>query len=181
MRRGQLVSFDLLAGSLLFILFVGVLAMVLFSRTPNSSQTQFEYELVYAFDNLESNLRSDPSADFLVGYRVDQQKLVSFSAKYPDITDMVIGTAASSGIGLGADAYDTCLYFVDTDGSFLSINGASAAGKLKSNTCDAQLKSGQSLCQGYSHAMAVFRPVLLDTGSRGSNRIIQMNVVACRL
>jgi hypothetical protein len=42
------------------------------------------------------------------------------------------------------------------------------------------MNSGQP-CDGYKDVVSIFKPVLLDFGDYTKNRVVQMNVVVCKI
>jgi hypothetical protein len=157
-------------------------------------QQPHDFSIEYLFLNLENNLRIDRLSnpahdyDFLANSRVSKMELVRFAAESAlgtvNVDDFVVGNISGThGIGLDPDAYDACIFFVDNDGAMLRFNGHNVAiGKLKDgSSCDNKIQSGVNPCLTYSTAVTIFIPVLLDEGSQASNRIIQMNIVLCRL
>jgi hypothetical protein len=181
-RRAQVVTMDMLAGILIFLVFVGAFLSLVFLVPRDDPRSEMEFELLYVFENLQENTRLTPALAFYKDYRVDEDLLSNFESSVADIDPYLIGVAGnSSGLGLSPDAYDMCLYFTDNDGSTVQIKTKKALGKLRGSDCDKEIKTNKNPCGGYERAMTVFRPVLFDTGDVQKNRILQMNVVACKV
>ena len=188
MKRGQAISLDLIAGGVLFLVFVAVFIALMLNLTARDSGEQLEYELLYTFENLENSLR-DPalaSQAFYSAYRVDATTLTAFASAQGSVDAFFLeDSGPANGLGLSEEGYDVCMYFIDNDQSFLNMQGKVALGEVplnpQSESCSVNVLAGRSPCDGYERAMSTFRPVLYDTGTYQENRIIQMNVVACKL
>lgn len=182
MKRGQVVSFDLLSGVLLFLIFVAVFILVFFLPRFEVTPPEFEAELLFVFDNLEQTLEGTSEQFMTRGYRVDYDGLSQFYS-LESIDEAVFGKDPTGGIALYPDGYDVCLYIMDVDGDFLDVNGRVAAGNLSvaGQTCDAVLRGGGNPCAEYERGMTTFRPVVLLNPPSEDNRIVQLNVVACKI
>ncbi len=188
-KRGQIVTFDLVIGIIIFVLFLGILIGTVFYFQNKDVAMEQDFEIEYIFSNFENNLeineKTNPSTniDFIKDYRVDKDKLTSFFVEFEDksIDDYVMSNVEDAhGIGLSSFAYDSCLYFTDNDGSRLIINGMESVGKVKGGTCNQKIISSESPCEMYSQAISIFKPVLYDEKDVQKNRILQMSLVLCR-
>src|SRR4030042_2893776 len=187
MKKGQMITFDMSTTIIIFIVFI-ILFLLLFFFAQKTEQ-KHEFELEYAFANLENNLRFGPSDQaFLKNYRVNRVKLDNFAENVPDIDAYWLGEIGGAhGIGMAAEGYDSCLYFRDIDGSRfeMGINTpVEVMGILNKfsppRTCNEEITNNQNPCDNYKQPLARIKPVLLDEGGPQYNRIIQMNLVICK-
>jgi hypothetical protein len=191
-QKAQVVSFDFVTSVIVFVLIILVLvgAILLAQRSGGASKA-YEFEMEYLYANLEHNLGHDidQSKAFLDGNRVDAMKLSNFVASHPNevLDDYVIGNIEAGnepvthGIGLDSMSYDTCLYLTDNKGIVELGTGIKAIGTLKEGQlCNNAILAEENPCEGYRDALALFKPVLYDTGSPATSRIIQLNLVVCR-
>ena len=77
---------------------------------------------------------------------------------------------------------------VSSSGSVWTIDsGAVDDGKIasgilsKGSDCNSKLLASLNPCDDYESGTTIFTPILLDLGDPMQNRIIQMNIVLCRL
>jgi len=188
-KKGQLITFDFSTSIILLIMFtIIIVSVIIFSQKLDETK-YYEFELEYVFDNFENNLKyADPinNIAFISNYRIDEDKLKNFANQVTDIDSYVLGTISNStdsshGIGLDENAYDTCLYFRDENG-FIEIEGKKALGELKNgDTCHMYFDSGDNPCENYKQATSFIKPVLLDKHNVAENKIIQMNLVVCKI
>ncbi len=172
MKRAQLMSLDLTTAGVIFILFVAALTLLLFIFQGEEDQ-EFQYEVVYAFDNLEAN------TEFYEPYEINKTAYVQFANGNPSIDEYVLGNSTTQGIGLGPAAHDACLYFTNTTGGILNVSGTTAAGSIKGSDCAERLPDNP--CDTYERAMSVSKPVLFRAGNPPHNDILRMNLVVCRI
>ena len=188
LKRGQIISFDLIIAVITFIVFLGVFIGLYFVFQKQTLSYGYDFEIEYAFANLENNLRTEYLAtgrniDFLNEYRIDKQKLQNFFDDFSgqSINAYAIGTILDShGIGLSDQTYDVCLYLTDNDGSKIRFSGLESIGRVKSGTCNDAISSSKNPCDGYSQAVSFFKPVLFDELTPSKNRILQINLVLCK-
>ena len=187
MKKGQMITFDMSTTIIIFIVFI-ILFILLFFFAQKTEQ-KHEFELEYAFANLENNLRfGPPNQAFLKNYRVNRTKLDRFADAVPDIDTYVLGEIGNAhGIGMDENGYDSCLYFRDIDGSRfeMGINTpVEVMGILTKfsppRTCNDEITNDRNPCDNYKQALAMIKPVLLDEGGPQYNQIIQMNLVICK-
>jgi hypothetical protein len=195
-RKGQVLSLDLMLSMVLFtvivILFVGFFIASGMFKKPSD----YDYEIDYIFDNLEVNL-NDPymhknvdNRDFLNGARVNASVLRDFANDYssrspPSIDEVLIGNIGDTkGIGMFPDGYDICLYFTDNDNTPYDMSQGGNIlylGYLKGGSCNEVMGALPKPCEGYKDVVSIFKPVLLDFGDYTKNRVVQMNVVVCKI
>lgn len=189
-KKGQILSLDLMSSIVLFtilvVLFVGFFVASRLFEPPRN----YDFELDYVFSNMETNL-NDPSVtnDFLDDSRVDTIILDDFAQEYAgrSLDYIVLGTVgATRGIGLYPEGYDVCLYFTDIDDSIYDMDSTPESairylGVLKSGTCNDVFRVDENPCEGYGDVVSIFKPVLLDFGDYTKNRVVQMNVVVCKI
>jgi hypothetical protein len=191
-KRGQIVSFDLVTSLIIFVLFLAVFIGFFFFQQNKDLDEGEDFEVEFIFDNLENNLKLNPSGptlpvDFFGNYRVKNSKLVNFIADIDEtkLDDYIIGNLANThGIGLDTSSFDTCLFFRDENG-IIDLNplgtARKAIGKMKdSESCHDKLDSGENPCEGYDNAIALFKPVLFDRSDSNLNKIVQMNILLCK-
>lgn len=186
MRKAQLISFDLGASVVIFLIFLVVFIGIFMTFQGMKTTAKYEFELSYAYDNLENNLKQKDDTAFFSSYRVDAEKWALFvntlppPASDPNAFDAyVLGNISSAhGIGMSEDGFDTCLYFSNENGP-MELGGITAIGSLKTGTCNAAIIGGKNPCDNYKQALSMFKPVALITGN-GNNEIVSMNLVLCR-
>ncbi len=185
-KKGQLVTFDFSTSMILFIMFgIIIVTVVVFSMTFDDS-AQYEFEFEYIFDNLENNLAyGEQTQNFMSNYRINMDNLRRFVSAYGDIDDYTVGTIEhngkkSHGIGLYAEAYDTCMYFTHNN-DLIEVSGKKAFGKTKNGACEDFIPHSKNPCEGYEHITSFIKPVLLDKGRYDTNKIVQMNLVVCKI
>ena len=185
MKKGQMITFDMSTTIIIFIVFI-ILFLLLFFFAQKTEQ-KHEFELEYAFANLENNLRFGPADQaFLRNYRVNRIKLNNFADNVPDIDAYVLGEIEGAhGIGMAAEGYDSCLYFRDINGEFIGMGASdlSALGRLSKigSTCEIEMiTNNRNPCDRYKQALAMIKPVLMDESYPEINQIIQMNLVICK-
>jgi len=183
MKTAQIFSMDMIISVVVFAVFMSLFVGIFVASQSYTAEQDTQFELEYVFANLENNLRfeTDPNLIFLRDYRINAQNLANFFASVSNTDTYIVGSLPDAhGIGLSEDAYDTCLYLTDTDGSRLRINGLEAVGSLKSDTCHNIISSNENPCDEYSDSLSLFKPVLYDNSDQNLNRIIQLNLVICR-
>jgi hypothetical protein len=188
MKKSQIVSFDLAMSVVIFVIFLGTIGFFFISTSDNIDD--FDFELQYVYKNIENNLRisertgQNIEKDFLKNYRINETRLLNFYSGYlsSSIDEFVIHHVdGAHGIGLAKEAYDTCIYFTDIDKTRLNIVGIEAIGQLDGNSCDSVISASLNPCQDYRQAFSLMRPVLFDEGDPLKGRILQMNVVICKI
>lgn len=189
-KKGQILSLDLMSSIVLFtilvVLFVGFFVASRMFEPPRN----YDFELDYVFGNMETNL-NDPSIanDFLDDSRVDAAVLEAFALEYSgrSLDNLIIGTVGTTrGIGLYPDGYDVCLYFTDIDDSIYDMDSSPVStvrylGLLRSGTCNDVFRADENPCNEYGDVVSIFKPVILDFGDYTRNRVVQMNVVVCKV
>lgn len=188
-KNAQMVTFDLVVGITLFLIFISIFISVFLFFQNKDSNVEHEFSLEYVFANLENNLEnSQNEIYFLKDYRINLEKLENFFQFVRDfnggsIDEFTVSNVVNAhGIGLSADAYDSCLYLTGIDGGRIEIFGAfEAVGQLKSASCHDKISSGQNPCDEYRQAISLFKPVLFDEENPLRNRILQMNIVLCKI
>ncbi|HLG23765.1 MAG TPA: hypothetical protein VI564_02435 [Candidatus Nanoarchaeia archaeon] len=189
-KRAQMVTFDLIIGIMIFILFIGLFVGLFFYFQNNGPDEKYDFEIEYVYANLEKNLEVYQSAnpltnfDFFRGYRINRQKLSRFYSEFKnkDVDQFVVSyVAGAHGIGLDSGSYDSCIYITDNDLSEYQISGAAATGLVKGSTCDEKIRLKQNPCKNYRQAISLTKPVLLDEGDVLKNRILQLNIVLCKI
>ena len=194
-KKGQAITFDLSSSIIIFVIFIVIVIGSFFLLQRFDRGRSIEFELEYVFANFENNLKFGPAdQDFLVNYRVNKYKLDAFATAFlPSVTSIdsyVIGSeGAAHGIGLDEAGYDTCLYFIDTDGSKIEMQAGlgtvEALGTLKDDplikNCNTEISNDRNPCDGYKSALSLFKPVLYDVEDTEENRIISMNLVICKI
>ncbi len=192
--RGQIISFDLSASVVIFMLFISIFTGFFFLHQNTGVDNADEFELEYVFVNLENNLKISPKSggsriDFFSFYNIDTEKLNKFVSKIEDssLDNYTIGNVGKAhGIGLDTESYDSCLFFKDTDGSFIELDDGSgnkkkAIGILKDGiNCSIKVGAGKNPCDNYNQALSIFKPVLFNEGDQYKNRIVQMNILLCK-
>jgi hypothetical protein len=200
-RKAQVITIDFLTGFAVFIVIIIMLAGTALTMARRDSADTADFELEFAYANLESNLRHDPldplgSSAFLSVNRVDAAKLSNFVARYQnpapgddiDLDTYVLGEIGNAhGIGMNGESYDICFYFRDEAGivGLGPAGNQKAIGRVKDKNgnpvlCHDAIAAGKNPCEGYKGVVSTFRPVLFDRGDPQANRIIQMNIVLCR-
>jgi hypothetical protein len=182
-KKAQIITFDFSTSLIVFLIFMALfIGLFLLGQ---SEEKKHEFELEYMFSNFENNLQYDLVAgrDFFRDYRINSGKLDAFASSVTNIDDYVVGNISSAhGIGLSSDVYDVCMYFIDNDGTRIDMNGKEAVGELQGGlTCDAEIIANRNPCDGYKQALSLFKPVLFDEGNPEDNRIVQMNLVVCKI
>ena len=193
MKKSQIVAFDLVISLIIFMVFIGAFISLYFLMQNRDIGNERDFELEYIYANLENNMafhqaKYSDNMDFLSNYRVDLTKLNNFFTTFRSSTvdDMVIGSVDEAhGIGMSAAAYDSCIYITDNDGRSLAVGTTNAVGQLKSATgpisCNLKIASGQNPCDDYSQGISLLKPVLLDERDPLRNRIVQLNIVLCKV
>lgn len=189
-KKSQEISFDLIIALVLLMLFAASFIGLTFNLKSKDVVLDDAFEIEYVLSNLEHNLRiypiNNPSSniDFIENYRVDKTKLQKFYNQFKDksVDEFIVGNVQNAhGIGLDEAAFDICLYMTDNDGSRITIDGISALGLLKSNRlCNEKIAEGNP-CNDYENAISVFKPVLFNQNDTKVNRIVQLNIVLCRI
>jgi hypothetical protein len=189
-KKGQILSLDLMSSIILFtllvVLFVGFFVASRIFEAPKD----YDFEIDYVFNNMNINL-NDPSINngFLSGSRVNTLELSAFAQEYngESIDSIVMGTVGETkGIGLYPEGFDVCLYFTDIDETIYDMDTGTDSniyylGMLKSGTCNAVLQVDDTPCEEYRDVISIFKPVLLDFGDYRKNRVVQINVVICKV
>jgi hypothetical protein len=181
-KKSQLMTFDLSASSMLFLVFIVLLvgSFILFRSYENKQE--FDFELEYIFANLENNLKFDGRESVFHDYRVEKEALDKFASSGADLDRYILGNVGEAhGIGMAEEAYDSCLFFTDTDGSIMDMtkSGVKVLGELKSGSCGSKIIGDQNPCEGYERALSFFKPVLYKGADQYEDRIILMNIVVC--
>ncbi len=189
MRKAQLISFDLGAGVVIFLIFLVVFIGIFMTFQGMKTTAKYEFELSYAYDNLENNLKQNEATAFFSNYRVDAVKWALFvntlppPASDPNAFDAyVLGNISNAhGIGMSEDGFDACLSLNNEAGP-ITLGGITAIGSLKAGkTCDEAITEGKNPCDTYKQALSMFKPVALITDKEGgNNEIVSMNLVLCR-
>lgn len=184
-RKSQIISTDLIYGLIAFILIVSIFVGIFMYSRMSKGAPDYEYELDYLFLNIEKNVEQmDESVIFIDGSRVDYVKLERFyqASQGKSIDDIVIEQVGNAtGVGLDEGSYDTCLFFTDDEGR-IEVGGITYVGKIRENTCEQLMThSYANPCDSFKSAVSLFKPVLLDTHDYSSSRIIQMNLVVCKV
>ncbi len=191
-KKSQMLAFDFTTGLFLFILIFLLFAGVFGISKLMEEKKAFDFEMEYVFDNLENNLINDPAdpggdSIFFSVHRVYPDKLADFASRYSSgqIADFDLYSVGfvghAHGIGLEPAGYDTCLYLMDNTGLIEMGSGLAAIGRVRDGTsCDSKIRAGKNPCEDYGDVMSLFIPVLYDTGSPDTSRIVQMNMVVCK-
>lgn len=192
-KKAQIISLDLVLAIMVFIIILVIfIAVFLYGRLTQKVET-YEYELDYLYRNLEMNLKQGPETEqFLVKSRVYKDKLSEFvtNHQYDSIDKYVIGyVSGANGIGLDPEAYDVCMYFTDNNNNHLELGNVRYLGKIRQKTgnsyvvktCQEVIGNQGNPCDDYKDSISLFKPVLLDEGTYEQNRIIQMNLVVCKI
>ncbi|MBW2970713.1 hypothetical protein KY320_00980 [Candidatus Woesearchaeota archaeon] len=187
--KSQLISFDFGTSIFVFILFFAIFISLILMIQEQNRRSEFDFEFEYLVSNLENNLRyGDANKQFLADYRVNEFKLGNFALAAQggtiELDEYVFGRVGEAhGIGLSEEGYDACLYFTDKDGVMTIPGNYLALGKLEegSASCNEKIAAGENPCGKYSDSISLFRPLLFYTGSQSSNRIVQMNLVVCKI
>jgi hypothetical protein len=185
MKKGQIITFDFSTSLIVFVIFLAlIIGLFLLGQ---AEEKKHEFELEYMFDNLENNLKfDDPARDFFKNYRVNSGRLDAFASYIGDgsIDDYIVGSIGDAhGIGMSSDVYDACMYFVDNNGQMIDMGTREVLGELKGGiTCEGEITSNRNPCEGYKQSLALFKPALFDEGGpQLNNRIVQMNLVICKI
>jgi hypothetical protein len=195
-KRGQLISFDLVLGILIFITaFIFILNQV--DNLIVKSHVKLNLQSDFVFNNLELNLKSSKYTDtgktpFLSNYKIDEKGLSDFqslnyndddSDDFNDMKSLLIKNLNIPDLNL-----NFCIYFVNKTNKIVDINGYVGIGLSSS---DAKIYVGNNIeCQEtmgsnnlivakpycseyYTHASNVFKPVVRQ------GKIMKMNILIC--
>jgi hypothetical protein len=195
-KKSQVVTFDLVVGVIVFMIFISMFIVLAFTIPKKS--WPFDFEIEYIFENLEFNLKKEYentgyNVNFYQEYRINMTKLDYFTNNYvtKNIDNFVISNVSGThGIGLSKYLYDSCIYFTDNNGlnidlDFDTSNNAetTSIGFLNKTgiSCNNSFQNFKNPCEGYSQAISLMKPVLFDLNDPTKNRIIQMNILLCKL
>jgi hypothetical protein len=182
-KKSQALSLDMISAFVIFVLLISLLVAFLVLSNIFDPPKTYDFELEYVFKNIEKNTKTLTNGEFIDGSKINILKLESFASSYDDksIDNIILGNLSSTqGIGLDPSAYDTCLYFTDNDNTHYEMtSGIKHIGRTNNGKCDTEIRNSRNPCKGYSDAISLMKPVLLEFGDYSKNRIVQMNVVVC--
>lgn len=189
-KKAQIISLDLVLGIMVFLIILVVFVAVFLYGRLTQKVDKYEYELDYLYRNFEVNLKhGNEDQQFLVRSRVYKDKLRAFASFYylQSIDNLVVGKVVqANGIGLDPAAYDVCMYFTDKDNQPMEITpGITHIGQIKfenvERTCQEIISGNNNPCRDYKDSISLFKPVLFDENDEELNRILQMNLVVCKI
>ncbi|HLP79234.1 MAG TPA: hypothetical protein VK158_01230 [Acidobacteriota bacterium] len=182
-KKAQIVTFEFAVTLIAFIIFVAIAIVIIVFRFPDTPRSDLEVE--YVFANLEYNLAQDGYDGVLTSYRAQKSEVERFwlAKQTVSIDNYAIGTINNvPGIGLHVETYDVCWYYTDISGDKIPVNGNIALGQLRSGvSCQQKILANENPCEEYERAISIFQPILWEEGNVDSNRIVQMNLVLCKV
>lgn len=198
-KRGQIISFDLVLGMLIFII-AAIFLLIQIDKLIPESADDLNIQSDFVFNNLELNLKNPKYASstgnkgFLDNYKISEEELKKFQNlpyedsdenDFNDIKSLAIKNLQFTGL-----IVDFCIFFENKDSNLIEINGKSGIGKNNANekifvgkNINGQIGCNENMedntiafpeCSDfYSNAIKIFKPVVRQ------NQIMKMNILLC--